>query len=90
MEREPYTVSKLFIACDGKWQMPPFTTPALVSRAQAAFDAINSGLELLKAAVVEAEQMEPEDFHNSIEIYIAALGTKQRDTLLNTSERQDR
>ncbi len=79
METEPYTiVEKLFIACDGKWQMPPLTTPALASRAQAAFDKINSGVELLKSALVEAEQIAPEDFHNFIEVHISALGKKLR------------
>jgi hypothetical protein len=76
MEHEFYTIGKLFIACDGKWEMPPFTTPALAARAKAAFDTINSGVELLKAALVEAEQMAPEDFHNFIELHIAALGKK--------------
>lgn len=78
MERELHTINKLFFACDGKWQMPPFTTPDLVSRAQVAFERINSGLELLKNAVVEAEHIDPEAFHNSIEIYISALGKSLR------------
>lgn len=77
MEHELYTIDKLFIACDGRWQMPPFTTPALASRAKAAFETINSGVELLKNALVEAEQIVPEDFHNFIELHIAALGKKQ-------------
>ena len=76
MEHELYTIGKLFIACDGNWQMPPFTAPALVARARAAFDTINSGVDLLKATLIESEQMVPEDFHNFIEIHIAALGKK--------------
>ena len=77
MGTESYTViQKLFFACDGKWQMPPLTAPALASRAKAAFDTINSGVELLKSALVEAEKIAPEDFHNFIEIHISALGQK--------------
>ncbi len=77
METESYTtIEKLFFACDGKWQMPPLTAPALASRAKAAFNTINSGVELLKSALVETEQMEPEDFHNFIEVHISALGKK--------------
>ncbi len=66
MKTESYTtIEKLFIAA-----------PALASRAKAAFDTINSGVELLKNALVEAERMEAEDFHNFIEIHISALGKK--------------
>ncbi len=79
METESYTtIEKLFFVCDGKWQMPPLTAPTLASRAKAAFDTINSGVELLKSVLMETEQMEPEDFHNFIEVHISALGKKLR------------
>lgn len=74
---DPYNIiDKFFIAYDGRWQMPPFTTSELVSRAKAAFDAINSGVELLKSALVDAEQMAPEDSHNFVEIHIVAFSKK--------------
>lgn len=75
MKREMHTIDKLFHGYNGNWQMPPFTDSAFAAQAQAAFEKINSGLELLKTAIAESAQVQPKEFHNSVEIHLVVQGT---------------
>ena len=77
MKKETYTIDKLFYGYNGNWQMPPFTDAALASQAQAAFERINSGLEMLKDAIAESARIHPKEFHNSVEIYLAVQGAEK-------------
>jgi hypothetical protein len=76
MKREFHTVDKLFHGYNGNWQMPPFTDSVFVAQAQAAFERINSGLDLLKNVIAESAQIQPKEFHSLVEIQVVVQGSK--------------
>lgn len=65
-----------FYYADGRWE---YGSRLVGGRAaEAALDRIKSGVELLKQAVLEAEQISAEQAHEYLEIVLACHGTETR------------
>ena len=70
-------INAAFYYSDGRWD---YGSKLPGSRnAEAALNQIKSGVERLKKAVLEAEQMQPERSHEYLEIVLACRGPKVRD-----------